>query len=122
MAALRAGGEEGETRFRWVGWLWLVGWVCVYTRLAFSALLHQPSRSCVSGGPPDRLSPLQPDSTLFLPIKTINPPPPRDTLKAARWQSWVMNVQARSREYNGERRMRYTVMQVGGGEGWGGWG
>ncbi|KAI8470838.1 MAG: replication protein A 70 kDa DNA-binding subunit [Monoraphidium minutum] len=33
-------------------------------------------------------------------------------LKAARWQTWVMNVQARSREYQGERRMRYTVMQA----------
>ncbi|GBF93866.1 replication A 70 kDa DNA-binding subunit B [Raphidocelis subcapitata] len=36
----------------------------------------------------------------------------RAALKAARWQTYVLNVQARSREYQGERRMRYTVMQA----------
>eukprot|EP00878_Enallax_costatus_P009686 GHUV01010118.1.p1 GENE.GHUV01010118.1~~GHUV01010118.1.p1 ORF type:complete len:106 (-),score=6.77 GHUV01010118.1:1116-1433(-) len=33
-------------------------------------------------------------------------------VKAAKWTEWTMTLAARSREYNGERRMRYTVARV----------
>ena len=34
----------------------------------------------------------------------------RRVLKNAQWTPWVFTVQCKSREYNGERRMRYSVM------------
>jgi hypothetical protein len=34
------------------------------------------------------------------------------TLQSAKWSEWLMTLAARSREYNGERRMRYTVVRV----------
>lgn len=41
------------------------------------------------------------------------------TLAGAKWSEWLMTLAARSREYNGERRMRYTVVRVSGGVHWG---
>jgi replication factor A1 len=34
------------------------------------------------------------------------------TLQSCKWSEWLMTLAARSREYNGERRMRYTVVRV----------
>uniref|UniRef100_A0A383VJ14 Replication protein A subunit n=1 Tax=Tetradesmus obliquus TaxID=3088 RepID=A0A383VJ14_TETOB len=34
------------------------------------------------------------------------------TLAGAKWSEWLMTLAARSREYNGERRMRYTVVRM----------
>lgn len=36
----------------------------------------------------------------------------RRVLKGAQWTPWVFTVQCKSREYNGERRMRYSVMSA----------
>jgi replication factor A1 len=36
----------------------------------------------------------------------------RRVLKSAQWTPWVFTVQCKSREYNGERRMRYSVMSA----------
>jgi hypothetical protein len=36
------------------------------------------------------------------------------TLQSCKWSEWLMTLAARSREYNGERRMRYTVVRVSG--------
>lgn len=137
-----------------------------HMQVANSSLTPPPQAELVMGASADALAALRKggDEEGF-----------KAALKAARWQSWVMNVQARptrawlgarrgargprsaettagcpargasarkpaltsspkthhcnpqarSREYNGERRMRYTVMQVGALEGrpllWGGY-
>lgn len=39
-------------------------------------------------------------------------------IKAAKWSEWSMTLAARSREYNGERRMRYTVARVSHHDSW----
>ena len=36
----------------------------------------------------------------------------RAVLKGAQWRSWLMAVSSRSREYQGERKMRYTANSV----------
>lgn len=36
----------------------------------------------------------------------------KSVLKAAQWGTWVVNIQCKSREYQGNRQMRYTVQQV----------
>jgi hypothetical protein len=112
MAALRSGGEEGDARFRatlkaarWQTWV-----MNVQVRGAGDGVGESSEQAGAQGAE------LRPDCS------------PREGVCSARLcqRSLVSGprpnlprrppcrLQARSREYQGERRMRYTVMQVGG--------
>lgn len=40
------------------------------------------------------------------------PPPPNSMIRNAQWTEWHMTLMARSREYQGERKLRINVQRV----------